>query len=162
MDENKVRQIARQEAQSLQNTSAFEPTSVQYHTHNGVDSPFVYSSTTQYTGYVPFDGNISGSSTSGFVFFPQGWTAELAAGSLIYTVRHNLNTDFYTVMFCTTTGDGLVGAAPISICYPDRFEVAWFDDGGTNYQNDFHFLLTVVNNGLQSVPLYTVRGGLGA
>lgn len=160
MNEQQIRQLVRQEIQNSQNQGQFTVRNIPLHTHNGKDSPFVYSPTNIYTGFVPSDADLSGATTSGFVFFPQGWKVSLDGGTLIYTVTHNLNTDFYTVC-CSLYGPEAINAAiPNIVCLPNEFTVLWQDSSLIAYQTDFSFQLVQVNNGIQTVPLYTTRGGL--
>lgn len=161
MDENRIQQIVQREIQASAGRAMYAPTNIPFHVHNGVDSPIVFSPTNIYTGFIPSDAVLNGSSTGGFIFIPQGWTASVDTGGtpILYTVIHNLNTSFYTVN-CSLYGPEAVNAAiPNVVCLPDRFYVAWYDSALVSYQTDFSFQLIQINNSTQNVPLYTAVGG---
>lgn len=154
MDENRIKQLIQQELQRSNNASRFTVNSIPQHTHDGINSPSIFSPTIIYTGYVPADGLVN---NSPFVFLPTGWTVELQVG-YIYKITHNLNTDFYTVTACQTGPDNSFGWSAITICQPDYFEISWspgFAAGAT----DFHFQLVQINNKRNALPTYTLTGG---
>lgn len=154
MDEKQIRQIVRDEQSRNTNGGRFGLNTIPFHTHNGTDSPSIFSPTIVYTGYVPADGLVN---DSPFVFLPTGWTVELQAG-YIYKITHNLNTDFYTVTACQTGPDNSFGWTAITICQPNYFEISWspgFAAGAT----DFHFQLVQINNKRNALPTYTLTGG---
>ena len=155
MDELKIRNLIREEIQRSAGQSQFRLNAIPFHTHNGTDSPYVFTSTVQYTGYVPSDADISGASIDGFLLFPQGWTMEVASDT--YTITHNLNTEYYTVVFCATSTVAADGVAPQTVCSANSFDVSWQNTAGTKSATDFHFLLTVVNNSGQNIPLYNTK-----
>lgn len=158
MNENQVRALIQQQSQA----SAFNVPNVPFHVHNGVDAPIVYSPVNIYTGYIPSDADLTGATTNGFVFFPQGWTVEYDSGSGVYTVTHNLGTDFYTVA-CTLYGpESIVGYSPNVVCLSNQFAVVWQSTLGVPAATDFTFQLVQVNNNYQTIPQYTAQGGVGS
>lgn len=140
----------------MQGQNSFGMSQVPYHTHNGTDSPLIYSPTIQYTGFVPDNADLSGTTTGGFVFFPAGWSVEHTATGL-YTITHNLDTPFYTTMVTLSDID-VGGAESRAINFNTYIEVATFDINGDPADISFDFLVTVVNNSAQSIPQYTTLG----
>lgn len=161
-DDARIRQIAQQEIQNAAGRSAYQVNNIPFHTHNGVDAPVVYSATQQYVGFVPSDGDVTGGSTNGYVFFPQGWRAERIGfpANILYKVYHNLNTDYYSLSLTPTGVDNSPGPAPGAILMPNEFWCTFRTEAGVSYPIDFSFILVTVNNSNQSIPQYTTRGGV--
>lgn len=155
MDENKIRKIVQDEIKRNEGTGRFGLKSIPFHTHNGTDSPSIFSPTITYTGYVPSDGLVN---QSPFVFLPTGWKVELMFPGTtdIYKITHNLGTSFYSVIV-NQAGPGGSTVVNQVVAYDNYFEVAWFN-GGTFSQKDFFFSLTQVNNKRNALPTYTLSG----
>ncbi len=143
MDEQKIRSIVRQEIQSSASGGRFGLNPIQRHTHNNVDSPYVFQPTFIYAGYVGSDGSV--------LLLPNGWTSSFD-GSHTYTVTHNIGSIY------------IVNASPIQstnhVCSPviepfsNSFDVSWFDVNGSGTTTGFGFILTVINNKSMSNPIY--------
>lgn len=156
MDDQKIRQIVRDEITRSTNGTRFGVQSIPFHTHNGTDSPSIFSPTITYTGFVPYDGLVA---NTPFVFLPAGWTVELGAGN-IYKITHNLSTEYYSVTVCMTGPESNNDFTPITICQDNFFEISWGQvSGGLHLQTDFHFQLVQVNNKRNALPTYTLSGG---
>lgn len=157
MDDQKIRQIVRDELTRNNNGARFGVNNIPFHTHNGIDSPSIFSPTITYTGYIPSDGLVN---QTPFVFLPTGWTVELQFPGTtdIYKVTHNLGTSFYSVVV-NQVGPGGSTVVNQVVAYDNYFEVAWFN-GGTFYQKDFFFTLTQVNNKRNALPTYTLSGAI--
>jgi|GEM_PF-4632268 len=156
-DDNKIRRIVQEELQKNQLRSAFKLQTIPLHRHDGVDSPNVFSPTITYTGFIPSDADLTGATTSGFVFVPQGWSATVNA--TVYEITHNLNTDYYTVN-CSLYGPEAPNAlTPNIICLPNSFQVVWNDNLLISYEADFSFQLVQINNKARSFPVYNAKGG---
>jgi hypothetical protein len=156
MDENKIRQIVQQELQRNNNASRFTINSIPQHTHDGINSPSIFSPTITYTGFVPFDGVVA---NTPFVFLPSGWQVELQVGN-IYKITHNLDTEYYSVMVCMTGPEASDLFVPITICQDNFFEISWsYNNVSLTLQTDFHFTLVQVNNKRNALPTYSLSGG---
>jgi len=156
MDEQKIRQIVQQEIARSSNGARFTVNNIPFHTHDGVNSPSIFSPTITYTGFVPYDGLVA---NTPFVFLPSGWTVELQVGN-IYKITHNLGTEYYSVQACMTGPESNDLFNPITICQDNYFEISWsYNSGSLTLQTDFHFTLVQVNNKRNALPTYSLSGG---
>lgn len=113
------------------------PNTVPFHTHNGVDSPLLPSSTTVqkvYAGYVVAGG------TKGNAF-PPGWSVALSVAT--YTVTHNLGltASGYSAIVTPVTSVTLFGH--ITAQAANTFSFRLTSTSGTNStSDDASFILT--------------------
>lgn len=118
---------------------------IPYHTHNGTDSPYVYSNTYTYIGSISSDGSI--------LILPQGWSV-IRASTGIYEIIHNLNTNLYSVsaVAINTNGVPLVNGNDISV----GFVIAWTKaNTAAALDTDFIFTLTAYTAVPTKPPIYT-------
>lgn len=158
LDENRIRQIIQDEIKRNESSGRFGFKNIPFHTHNNVDSPSVFLPTITYTGFIPSDVSLSGATTNGFIFIPEGWTASLDIAN-IYEVTHNLNTDYYTVSASLYGPEAPNALVPNIICLPNSFTILWQDYLLVSYQADFSFQLVQINNRNKAFPLYKAQGG---
>ncbi len=162
MDEQKIRQIAKQVAQeemrSFNSNSRFGQSPIQRHIHNNIDSPFVFQPILTYIGAINSTGVPS--------LLPKGWTSTLitAAGpSYAYQITHNLASNsgsttggfssFYSVVASSQRID-----IPVTVLVAERkddFFVAFANLAGGSETASFTFILTVVNNRNTQLPVYS-------
>lgn len=158
MDDAKIRQIVKDEMHRGDNAGRFTIRSVAHHTHNGTDSKPIFLPTLTYTGFVPFNADIT--DTNYFIMFPAGWTVqEFDEGTDVayYEITHNLDTFLYTVDV-VQSGSVFFSAIPSVIAYKNTFEVRWYDVIDDIYvEPSFTFQLVQVNNKTGSIPNYTLN-----
>ncbi len=114
-----------QRIQAYMASGQFNLNRVPFHTHNGKDSPFIFLPTVQYAGLLNSDGTLSR------VYpFPSGWS-RARTGNGVYTITHNLNTTFYSVVATPIASAANVRAmtAVLSNVNANSFTVAMFAPG---------------------------------
>lgn len=142
---------------SLQNTiqgeiaahatgARFGLNSIPRHTHNNVDSPYTFQPILNYVGIVESNAVVA--------LFPKGWKlTKTATGQ--YTITHNLGLSaLYTIMV-TIHDEGNSASAGVQTPITNRnaFVVDTYNSLGA-VNNGFHFLVTVINNRSQTLPIY--------
>lgn len=133
--------------------SGFGVSLVPNHTHNGVDSPVLYSPTTTYIGFVPSDGDIGGTLE---VILPVGWSIEYS-GTGEYIVHHNLGSGLYSCVATATQSTDVVVECVISP-FANEVDFFWFNGGAATPQDtSFSFILVQINNKRQAFPKYLTR-----
>lgn len=153
MDENKIRQIAREEASRTAALSRFSINSIPFHTHNGTDSNPISSPTIVYAGNVAYIDTFVG---SGQFYLPTGWTV-VQTDTGVYTVTHNLGTLLYS---CTASAVQSTNQIVSHIITPLANEVtfSWFESNAafTRLDTSFSFVLVQINNRAPAVK-YTIK-----
>lgn len=103
-------------------SSQFKLSRVDFHTHNGKDSPFIFSPTAAYAGLIQGDGTLSRTAP-----FPSGWSFT-HPGNGQYGIQHNLGSTFYVV---TATAVGVTANARpmvprVTSAGANDFTITWF------------------------------------
>lgn len=156
MTPEQVRQIARQEIGAQASRSQYNVKDIAFHTHNGIDSPLIISSTTIYTAAVTYLGTPFNN-----LPFPKGWGyAHGATGE--YSFKHNLGSRLYTVvafpLFSNPPGP-LVTAGFVDSLEPNNFDINWFNLAtGVPVDTAFMFILTFIAN-TSAPPVYNTKFG---
>lgn len=146
-DEQKIREIVRQEIRSNQGRNEYRVNDVPFHTHNGTDSPFAYNPYNVYVGLIQED--------SFPLILPSGWTVDHVSTG-IYNINHNLGTDLYVM----TVSPILSITIPVASVIPDEnfTQVTWFNADSLSpgfVDTTFQFILAQISLGVQNVPQYT-------
>ena len=129
----------------------FQLTSSQRHTHNDIDSPYVFQPILTYIGLILINGTIAAPAAGAYPgTLPTGWTVN-HAGTGDYILTHNLNTTFYA---CVASPLGTTTAVSLAVS-TTQVEFAWFDTA-TQALTDtpFMFILTTINNKKTKLPTY--------
>ena len=144
-----MRQIAREEIDRLGTIGTYNTLQIPRHIHNGVDSPLLIAPTLTYGGYVFWNGVIAVGT-----LMPKGWTVQ-TVGTGIYTVVHNLNTQFYIPSASAIQSTNKIVTTVISPTVND-VTFTWFDMENVPAKVDtgFSFLIITVTNTVPGSPQY--------
>lgn len=157
MDEQKIRNIAKDEIRQANSDLRFQQTGIPRHVHNGSDSPFIFNPTITYAGKIGSDGTP--------ILLPKGWTSVQSATG-VYLITHNLGVGSFSGSnnLLATNISYVVTASPASAPSvvttinqtPNTVTFTWYDvlDGTTETDTTFFFLLTVINNKTTNPPSY--------
>lgn len=146
-----IRQMVRSEIEIQASAKRFGLVPIPRHTHNNVDSPFIFQPEITYVGIVDHNGIA--------LLLPKGWTAEQTAFSGVYKVTHNLPPGTLYVVSAIASADS--GSGHDSVSYSqgsDTSSISFFvfnTIAGTGVVCDFYFTLTVINNKSAQLPTYT-------
>lgn len=166
MDENKIRQIVREEINRNHGNSRFSLQSIPKHTHNGVDSVFVVQPTQTYIGLI-LGGTVD--PVEATVLLPKGWKLDIntTVGPTTYTyvITHNLSSSqggggtvsknaIYAVAIQINEADLYLIFAPSIQENADEFTVNFRQSTGGSVAPSFTFSLTVINNRSLNPPSY--------
>lgn len=147
-NDERIRQIVRQEMQESKSGSRFGLNPIQRHVHNGVDSPYAFQPSITYGGFIESDGAVS--------LLPKGWLCEqVSTGN--YTITHNLNSQLYFVVASAQQSTNAV-VTPVIESFQNTTSFGWFvyDSGGPiALDTAFNFLLFLIGNKNAQVPSYT-------
>lgn len=114
---------------------------------------------------VTWSGGLSGAATVDMVadgvkaitvnFLPIGWSVDYDLSGSLYTITHNLGTDFYAITANSAQSTNIYGA-PVIEGFADSLTIKWADaqTGGGGIATGFYFTLTVINNKKNTVPSY--------
>jgi hypothetical protein len=137
-DEQKMREIARQEIQNAASKSQFAVRDVALHTHNGVDAPFAFQPQMVYAGLIIEDGTPA--------LLPASWTVEhVSTGT--YHIIHNLGVALG--QYVATVSPILSTSAPVPsvLPFPDLLEVTWYDTITAGFRDTtFQFIMLNTTN----------------
>ncbi len=148
MDEQKIRQMIRQEISKSDGGGRFGLKNIPHHTHNGIDSLPVFTPIFSYAGGVAYDASNN--------VLPKGWTATHdATGD--YTVVHNLGTFLYGVVAIAAQSTNEI-VIPIVSTFQNEFSISWFDTSDTRQNTSFNFVLTQINNRASPLTNYETGG----
>lgn len=140
MDETKIRKIV----QDVLTNSQYKVGTVQFHTHNGIDSPLIKSSSSSSTTTASsYGGRVNADGTAGLL--PSGWTsAKVGTGK--YTITHHLNTSNYSVVCgggpITTFDDFFFNVYSIDT---NSFTILDVEAGSSPADQQFCFILTLIS-----------------
>lgn len=144
MTDPQIRQLVRSEIHKSSQTGRFNVQNQGRHTHNDIDSPYVFQPILSYVGLINSDGTIA--------LLPVGWTVDYTAPSE-YVINHNLGTLLYSVTFTSNNLNVLV--APSMFNDVNNFVVVWNKTSNSAGQaSSFNFTLTTINNKTQKLPKY--------
>lgn len=120
------------------------------HTHNNVDSPYVFQPILTYVGFIPYTGNVINTVLQSLI--PKGWTV-VYNGTGSYSITHNLNTTLYVVVASAQQSTNQI-VSPVIEMFQNSFDVNWFDTNPVAQNTSFTFNLTVIGNRSQTLPTY--------
>lgn len=155
MNDDRIRQIIRQEIQARDAHARFQLVPIQRHTHNNVDSPYTFQPVLTFGGYVRSDGNLT-KATGGVIasgVFPVGWTVT-KNGTGLYQVNHNLGTQQYAVTAIPVDGAQF---GTITSKIDDNFIFQGYNisaGAAVAADTNFSFILTLLANTSQTLPSY--------
>lgn len=145
MDEQKVRQIAKQEIVAHDSSARFSLNPIQRHTHNGVDSPPILSPIVTYIGIV----------SPGFqAFLPKGWSIETSSTG-VFTLRTDFSIGTTFSVVATTELAGIIPSIINVVVYAvNEIEFDIVDLAGSFLDAKFYFNITVINSRSLTLPSY--------
>ena len=150
----KIQQLVERVVRHQDSKLQFGLNPIQRHIHNGIDSLPAFEPTRIYSGFVPSDADMTGSTSGGFQYLPAGWTVELNGGG--YLITHNLGSDKYAVMI-SMLGISALFYFPATLCRENNLSVVFFNTAGSIQPMDFNFELVHINNKNLDFPLYTAN-----
>lgn len=141
MSPDQIKALVQNEVAMAAAGSQFNLNRVQFHTHNGKDSPYIYTPIITYVGFIKYNGTLDREAP-----FPSGWSiAKGVTGS--YLITHNMGTIFYVAQL-TQHWSTVPGANPcvghVSGVSRNSFQVNWFDSA-TQVLTDTGFTFAVTN-----------------
>lgn len=156
-DMAKIRQMIHQENYRANVQRQYKVADIPRHTHNGIDSPFIYSSVVSYIGLINENGTPA--------LLPSGWSSVLQGTNpdYYYSITHNLGLE-YTGSVVTTgsIGTGANNTGPLYAVtvtsqdinfvfplvnqYDNSFLVFLYESNSIPVKNAFSFNLTIINN----------------
>lgn len=150
-DTSKIREMIQKGISEAASNNRFSLNPVTRHTHNNVDSPYVFQPIITYVGKISFDGFAT--------VLPKGWTHSGGAG--VYTVTHNLPPSTIYIVSAIPSADSGSGSDSVSYSQgTNTSKVTFFvfnTTTGTPSACDFWFSLTVVNNSSPTLPTYSIN-----
>jgi hypothetical protein len=151
-NEQRMRDITREEIRRASGADQYGLNQTTFHTHNNLDSPPIFLPTLTYVGKIPAVPVASGEN----YFLPQGWSVELFGASGEYRITHNLNTRDYAVVVQSFTSAAITqDTMPwVSIDSVNYFSVYWYDPTSADGRVPFFFQLTRFDNPAGSIPTY--------
>lgn len=143
MDDQNIRRIVQEEIRKSAGQGVFKMQNIPYHIHNGLDSPYITSTTSTFVGGVNSDGT--------FAYAPDGWTITNDSTGF-YEIFHNLNSQLYAFSVSCVQS---FGVAAVGTDNRNSITVEWVTrDTGTNFDAAFFFTLVLANNRSTTPPSY--------
>lgn len=153
MTPDQIKRLVRSEMQASSAAARFQLSSIPRHSHNSVDSPFVFTPILTYIGLILIDGTIVPPAPgAAHGILPKGWIVEWGGSNTgDYLITHNLNSQFYTA-----TASPLGTTTSPTIAFSKNVIEFTFFNTATQVATDtpFFFILTVINNKKTLPPQY--------
>jgi hypothetical protein len=131
----------------------FGQSPIRRHVHNGTDSLNAQDPTRVFSGFVPSDGDVSGATTNGFRYLPEGWSVQVSGGT--YIVFHFLGTQNYAVLPQQDGGETVGPWFVATNVGKNSFTVTFFNTLFAIQAVDFRFIVVQVDNKNLSPQPYT-------
>jgi hypothetical protein len=145
MDEQRIRQIVRDEMGATGTRDTFNTLNIPRHVHNGVDAPTIFQPIMQYIGDIGYDGTVG--------LLPQGWLCE-HVGTGLYRITHNLGTRNYSTVVSEILGPAVL-IIPVVENFKNTIELSLLDPVAfAPADSSFVFTVTAVTNKSTNSPSY--------
>lgn len=154
MNEERVREIIRQEIQQADSKNRFTLTPINSHTHDGINSPTAFQPIITYVGFIGTLGEA--------YYLPNGWSVTHPGTGEYHITLPSTNDTLVLAMSASAVNQNTPPLASfplyvVTIVDENTFGFTWYD-GLTNTGLDvlFFFSFTIANNRSAQVPTYNI------